>query len=80
MKRVKWVEEVKVHTVFRKTGKMVCESCKKSAKRVKKVTRYVICRDCWTDMLKRSKFKALSVQPIFPVFIPIAQARALTIF
>jgi len=40
-------------------SKMVCESCKKSAKRVKKVTRYVICRDCWTDMKKRAKFKAL---------------------
>ena len=38
---------------------MVCESCKKSAKRVKKVTRYVICRDCWTDLKKRAKFKAL---------------------
>ena len=40
-------------------SRMVCESCKKSAKRVKKVTRYVICRDCWTDMKKRAKFKAL---------------------
>ena len=27
MKRAEWVEEIKVHTVFRKTGKMVCESC-----------------------------------------------------
>ena len=40
-------------------GKMVCESCKKSAKRVKKVTRYVICKDCWTDLKTRAKFKAL---------------------
>ena len=40
-------------------SKMVCEACKKSAKRVKKVTRYVICKDCWTDLKKRSKFKAL---------------------
>ena len=40
-------------------SKMVCESCKKSAKRVKKVTRYVICKDCWTDLKKRAKFKAL---------------------
>ena len=40
-------------------GKMVCESCKKSAKRVKKVTRYVICKDCWTNLKTRAKFKAL---------------------
>ena len=40
-------------------SKMVCESCKKSAKRIKKVARVVICKDCWTDMKKRSKFKAL---------------------
>jgi len=40
-------------------GKMVCQSCVKSAKRLKKVSRVVICRDCWGDMKKRSKFKAL---------------------
>ena len=40
-------------------GKMVCQACEKSAKRVKKVTRYVICKDCWTDLKKRAKFKAL---------------------
>ena len=40
-------------------GKMVCEACKKSAKRCKKVVRYVICKDCWGNMGKRSKFKAL---------------------
>ena len=40
-------------------GKMNCESCKKSAKRVKKVDRYVICKDCWGKLKVRSKFKAL---------------------
>jgi hypothetical protein len=40
-------------------GKSVCESCKKSAKRVDKVARYVICKDCWGDIKTRSKFKAL---------------------
>ncbi|MFA6214298.1 MAG: hypothetical protein WC717_03405 [Candidatus Micrarchaeia archaeon] len=40
-------------------GRMVCESCEKSAKRVKKVARHVICKDCWGDMGKRAKFKAL---------------------
>ena len=40
-------------------SKMVCESCKKSAKRCKKVDRYVICKDCWGNLKLRSKFKAL---------------------
>jgi len=38
---------------------MVCESCKKSAKRCKKVDRYVICEDCWGNLKLRTKFKAL---------------------
>ena len=40
-------------------GKEVCKSCEKSAKRVKKVTRVVICKDCWGDLPKRKRFKAL---------------------
>jgi len=40
-------------------GKAVCKSCEKSAKRVKKVTRVVICKDCWGDLKKRKRFKAL---------------------
>jgi len=39
--------------------KKVCESCKKSAKRAKKVSRHVICKDCWGSMKVRAKFKAL---------------------
>ena len=39
--------------------KKVCESCKKSAKRLKKVRRVVICKDCWGKLKVRSKFKAL---------------------
>ena len=40
-------------------GKSICNDCAKSAKRVKKVTRYVICKDCWGNLKSRSKFKAL---------------------
>ena len=40
-------------------GKMVCQSCEKSAKRLKKVARVVICKDCWGNLPKRAKFKAL---------------------
>jgi hypothetical protein len=40
-------------------GKLVCESCEKSAKRLKKVSRAVICKDCWGNLAKRSRFKAL---------------------
>ena len=40
-------------------GKMACQLCVKSAKRLKKVRRVVICKDCWGNIGKRSKFKAL---------------------
>ena len=40
-------------------ARMVCLSCEKSAKRVDKVRRYVICKDCWGDLKIRKKFKAL---------------------
>ena len=40
-------------------GKKVCQSCEKSAKRLKKVRRVVICKDCWGKLKLRSKFKAL---------------------
>jgi hypothetical protein len=39
--------------------KSVCESCKKSAKRVNKVARHVICKDCWGSLKARTSFKAL---------------------
>ncbi len=35
----------------------ICDRCIKSAQRVKKVTRLVICNDCWTDTAKRKLFK-----------------------
>jgi hypothetical protein len=39
----------------------VCESCEKSAQRIRKVTRLVICKDCWSNMPKRSAFKNRTV-------------------
>ncbi len=39
-------------------GKMVCVNCEKSAKRLKKVTRLVICKDCWGKLSVRKKFKS----------------------
>lgn len=37
--------------------KMVCRLCEKSSKRIKKLKRIVICKDCWGDMKKRNEFK-----------------------
>lgn len=39
--------------------KMVCLLCEKSAKRVKKIRRWVICKACWGNLKARSQFKAL---------------------
>ena len=40
-------------------GKNVCLLCEKSAKRIKKVRRAVICKGCWGNLKTRSRFKAL---------------------
>ncbi|MCX6769647.1 MAG: hypothetical protein NT051_03125 [Candidatus Micrarchaeota archaeon] len=40
-------------------SKFACQSCTKSAKRLKKVRRLVICKDCWGKIETRKKFKAL---------------------
>jgi len=39
-------------------SRIVCRSCVKSAKRVGKVRRLVICRDCWSDLSRRKAFKS----------------------
>lgn len=40
-------------------NRLLCVACTKSSKRVKKIHRYAICKDCWGDMKKRTEFKAL---------------------
>ena len=37
--------------------RQICNRCMKSSQRVKKTTRLVICKDCWTDTKKRKVFK-----------------------
>ncbi len=39
--------------------KAVCLSCEKSAKRLKKIRRLVICKACWGNMKARKQFKAM---------------------
>ena len=39
-------------------GKLVCGTCVKAAKRIKKIKRLVICRDCWGKLATRKKWKA----------------------
>ncbi|MGI0100334.1 MAG: hypothetical protein ACREBH_01245 [Candidatus Micrarchaeaceae archaeon] len=38
-------------------GKKICNSCVKGSQRVQKVTRLVICKDCWGNMKARGAFK-----------------------
>ncbi len=38
--------------------RLICESCKKSSKRASKTVKLFICKDCWSDMKKRKKFKS----------------------
>ena len=38
-------------------SKQVCNTCVKAAKRVKKLKRVAICKDCWGKIGARSKWK-----------------------
>ena len=39
-------------------GKKLCRGCIKSQKKLHKMERICICKDCWSDMKKRTVFKA----------------------
>ena len=39
-------------------GKKVCRACAKSSRTVAKTIRRVICKDCWSNIPKRRKFKS----------------------
>ena len=38
-------------------GRKICNNCIKSSARASKISRLVICKDCWGDMKKREKYK-----------------------
>lgn len=42
-------------------GRKICGSCVKSSQNVKKTTRLIICKDCWTDIEKRKQYKRKQV-------------------
>ncbi len=39
-------------------GKLICESCIKSQKRASKTRKMFICKDCWSSIPARTKFKS----------------------
>lgn len=38
--------------------RQVCRTCVKSSRRPIKIERIVICKDCWSDLRKRKKYKS----------------------
>ncbi len=38
-------------------GRRIGDECVKSSQKPEKVVRLVICKDCWSDMKKRTAFK-----------------------
>ena len=40
-------------------GRKICQDCTKSSKKPQKTKHVVICKDCWSDLDKRSKFKSM---------------------
>jgi hypothetical protein len=38
--------------------KIICETCKKSARRASKIKKLFICKDCWGNLAFRKRFKS----------------------
>jgi len=45
----------------------ICNRCMKSSQRIKKTTRLVICKDCWSNLARRKIFKSSSGRPVLRV-------------
>ncbi|MCL5008444.1 MAG: hypothetical protein M1156_00955 [Candidatus Marsarchaeota archaeon] len=45
------------HVVCNYCNRKICNNCLKSSKRVTKTEKAFICKDCWSDMKKRTKYK-----------------------
>lgn len=39
-------------------GRRLCRNCLKSQKKLHKLERISLCKDCWSDIKKRAVFKA----------------------
>jgi hypothetical protein len=42
-------------------NRKICNNCIKSTKNLSKTERVGICKDCWSDLKKRSKYKSYFV-------------------
>ncbi|VVB76738.1 Uncharacterised protein [uncultured archaeon] len=42
-------------------NRKICFDCTKSSKRLSKTTRLVICKDCWSKMPSRKKYKSTTL-------------------
>jgi hypothetical protein len=42
-------------------NRKLCFNCVKSSKRLSKTTRLVICKDCWSKMPSRKKYKSTTL-------------------
>lgn len=49
--------EIFKHELCNYCNKKICNDCIKSSMRVQKVTRLVICKDCWSNLKRRTAFK-----------------------
>jgi len=39
-------------------NRKICKNCTKSSKNLSKLERSVICKDCWSNMPKRKRYKS----------------------
>lgn len=45
------------YDICKTCGRKICNSCMKSSRRLNKLVRIAICKDCWSSMPKRKIYK-----------------------
>ncbi len=50
--------DVHKHLICNSCNRKICNDCIKSSKRISVTEKAVICKDCWSDLKKRGKYKS----------------------
>ncbi len=68
--------EIYKYEVCNYCGRKIGYECVKSSRTVSKTIHLVICKDCWSDMKKRTAFKSAKAIDISPLSVSRASTSA----
>jgi hypothetical protein len=54
-------KEIFAYKVCNYCKRKICNDCIKSSQRTSKISKLIICKDCWSDMRRRKAYKSRRV-------------------